>query len=282
MCTFAERKFLSMHKLKSILIALVCTVAFSSCSKFHRLMKSTDMEAKYTAAVKYFDKKDYYHALQLLEELNTVYRGTSKAEMTYYYYTFCTYYIDDFTLAAYHFNNFVQSYPNSKYAEEMQYMYAYCYYLDSPIASLDQTSTIDAIDKFQIYINKFPGSERVAEANKLIDELRAKLERKAFDNAEMYYRTEHYKAAVVAFSNALKDYPNSQFREKAMYLSFRSAYLYADNSVEAKKAERYRAAREDYLRLIDNFPKSRYLREAENLYDSLLKKIGGAGTAQNP
>jgi outer membrane protein assembly factor BamD len=271
-----------MAKLKSILALTIISLIFSSCSRFQQLMKSTDMEAKYNAAVKYFEKKDYYHALQLLEELNTVYRGTTKAEMTYYYYTYCTYYIDDFTLAAYHFNNYVQSYPNSKYAEEMQYMYAYCYYLDSPVSSLDQTSTVDAIDKFQIFINRYPSSPRVAEANKMIDELRGKLERKAFDNAELYYRTEQYKAAVVTYANAMRDYPSSIYRERALYLSFRSAFLYADNSVEGKKAERYRAAREEYLKLVDNFPKSRYLRDAENLYETLLKRLGETGSNLTP
>ena len=58
------------------------------------MMKSTDMEAKYNAAVKYYEKKDYYHALQLFEELITVYRGTSTAEQSYFYYVYCTYYVD--------------------------------------------------------------------------------------------------------------------------------------------------------------------------------------------
>ena len=188
------------------------------------MMKSTDMEAKYNAAVKYYEKKDYYHALQLFEELITVYRGTSKAEQSYFYYVYCTYYVDDFTMAAYHFNNFVQSYPNSSHAEEMQYMYAYCYYLDSPIPSLDQTSTIDAIDKFQIFINKFPESTRVADANKMMDELRAKLEEKTFNNAKLYYRTSDYNAAVVAFSNFQKDFPYSLYIEESMYLGLRASY----------------------------------------------------------
>ena len=54
-------------------------------------------------------------------------------------------------MAAYQFNNFVSSYPNSKYAEEMQFMYAFCYYKDSPTPSLDQTNTLDAIEKFQLF-----------------------------------------------------------------------------------------------------------------------------------
>ncbi len=237
------------------------------------MMKSTDMEAKYDAAVKYYEKKDYYHALQLFEELISVYRGTSKAEQSYFYYTYCTYYVDDFTMAAYHFNNFVQSYPNSKHAEEMQYMYAYCFYLDSPIPSLDQTSTAEAIDKFQIFINKFPESTRVADANKMMDELRAKIEEKTFNNAKLYYRTSDYKAAVVAFANFQKDYPYSLYIEESMYLGLRASYEYASNSIDSKRVERLKASLEEYQKLVDNFSQSRYLRDAERIFENITKDL---------
>lgn len=231
------------------------------------------MESKYNAAVKYYEKKDYYHALQLFEELITVFRGTARAEQSYYYYTYCTYYVDDYAMAAYNFNNFIQSYPNSRYAEEMQFMYAYCYYQDSPSSSLDQSSTLEAIDKFQLFINKFPTSERVAEANKLIDELRLKLESKDFNNAKLYYRTEYYKAATVAFENLIREYPSTIYKEEALYLALRSAYLYAQNSVEAKQDERFQETIEQYYRLIDNFPESRYLRDAEKIFENSREAI---------
>jgi len=259
--------------MKRLLLIIFILVSISSCSKFQQHMKSTDMEAKYKAAVNYYEKKDYYHALQLFEELISVYRGTSKAEMSYFYYTYCTYYVDDFTMAAYHFNNFVQSYPNSSHAEEMQYMYAYCFYLDSPISSLDQSSTIEAVDKFQIFINKFPQSAKVEEANKKIDELRLKLEEKTFNNAKLYYKTENYKAAVVAFANLLKDYPYTKFREESMYLSLRASYNYAMNSIDSKRLERLKAAQEEYYNLVDNFAQSRYLRDAERLFEQISKEL---------
>lgn len=260
--------------MKRLILFIIPLMLLTACSKFQHYLKSTDMEAKYEAAVKYYEKKDYYHALQLFEELVSVYRGTSKAEKSYYYYVYCTYYVDDFTMAAYHFNNFVQSYPNSTYAEEMQFMYAYCYYLDSPISSLDQTSTLDAIEKFQLFINKFPNSSKVAESNKYIDELRLKLEEKSFNNAKLYFRTENYKAAVVAFANLLKDYPYTVYKEEALFLSLRSSYLYAVNSVDAKKQERFKMAAEEYYKLIDNFPQSKYLREAERTFESIQKELG--------
>ena len=268
--------------MKYILCLLCSIMLVSSCSKYQKLVKSSDMEAKYKAAVNYYDKKDYYHALQLFEELITVFRGTARAEQSYYYYAFCTYNVDDYPMAAYQFNNFVSSYPNSKYAEEMQFMYAFCFYKDSPTSSLDQTNTLDAIEKFQLFTNKFPKSDRVAEANKLIDELRMKLERKAFDNARLYYRTENYKAAIYSFENFLKDFPGSDNKEESLYLSLRSAYLYANNSVEAKKGERFKSTIEQYYKLIDSFPQSRYLRDAERLYEVSRKALGMDKTTSIP
>lgn len=263
-------------------IILFSLVLFNACSKFQRVMKSTDMEAKYNAAVKYYDKKDYYHALQLFEELITVFRGTSKAEMSYYYYAYCTYYVDDFTMAAYHFNNFVQSYPNSKLSEEMQYMFAYCFFLDSPVSSLDQTSTLEAIDKFQIFINRYPSSDKVAQANKYIDALRLKLEQKAFDNAKLYYDIQQYKAAVVSMENVLRDYPATQYKEEALYIILKSRYNYAQNSVYQKQTERFKEVRESYYKLIDSFPQSKYLREAERIFRSSEAKIAGNKTDDKP
>lgn len=267
--------------MKKLFLLLITTLIFASCSKFQQISKSNDMEAKYNAAVKYYEKKDYYHAYMLFEELISVFRGTSKAEKSYYYYTYCTYYIDDYTLAAYHFNNFVQSFPNSVHAEEMQYMYAYCFYLDSPVSSLDQTSSVDAIEKFQLFVNRYPSSPKVAEANTYIDALRKKLEEKAFNNARLYYKMENYKAAVVAFTNLLKDYPGTIYKEEALFLSLRASYYYAKNSVPDKQLARYKASAEEYLKFIDNFPQSRYLRDAERIYEAVQKGIKGENAEIN-
>ena len=45
------------------------------------------------------------------------------------------------------------------------------------------------MDAFQEYIEKYPNSERVAEANKLMDELRENLIEKDYQNAFNYYKT---------------------------------------------------------------------------------------------
>ncbi|HRB87241.1 MAG TPA: outer membrane protein assembly factor BamD, partial [Bacteroidia bacterium] len=151
-----------------LLMALLLTLG--SCSKFNRIRKSGDMNMKYDAAVKYFENKKYFNALQLFEELIVVLKGTDKAESSYYYYCLSYFYTGDYTSAAYHFNNFAQTFPMSAKAEDALFYNAYCYYLDSPPSSLDQQSSLDAIRQFQLFINKYPTSQRVAECNKYIDE----------------------------------------------------------------------------------------------------------------
>jgi len=241
--------------------------------KYNKLVKSGDMEAKYAAAVKYFDKEDYTRALTLFEELMTVYRGTAKAEEVHYFYAYCNYNLQDFIVAGYHFRNFVKLFPSSKHTEECAYMNAYCYYLSSPDYSLDQTDTKLAIREMQRFTNQYPKSSRIPECNKDLDRLRAKLERKSYENAMLYYNTIDYKAAVVAFANHLKEYPDTKHTEEINYLIIKSYYLLAINSIESKKAERFRLAVDSYFKFVDAFPNGVLLKDAELIYTSALKNL---------
>jgi outer membrane protein assembly factor BamD len=241
--------------------------------KFNKLVKSSDMEAKYTAAVKYFKDEDYTKALTLFEELMSVYRGTEKGEEVHYYYAYCNYNLEDYILAGYQFRNFAKNYPNSVHTEECAFMNAYCFYINSPEYSLDQIDTKLAIKEFQRFTNQYPKSTRIAQCNDLLDKLRGKLERKTYENAVLYYNMSDYKAAITAMGNYLKDFPDTKHTEEVNYKIIRSHYLLALNSIESKKQERFKAACDAYLKFVDAFPKSTYLKEAETVYTSALKSL---------
>jgi outer membrane protein assembly factor BamD len=237
------------------------------------MTKTKDMDAKLDYAIKLYKKGQYFKALPLLEELLTVYRGTKKAELTYYYYAYTNYQLADYETAAYDFGNYSKTYPNSEYAEECAYMKAYCYYQDSPNYSLDQTSTVKAINEFQLFIDEHLRSTRVTECNKMIDTLRYKLETKDFENAKLYYHMEEYKAAVTAFENVLKDFPSTMYREEAMFLSVKSRYLLAENSFEEKKHDRYNAALTSYGEFTTAYPDSKYKKEAALIAENVRKRL---------
>jgi outer membrane protein assembly factor BamD len=255
-------------------LGVLMLAVLASCGEYNRLLKSTDYEKKYNAAISYYDKKEYTKALALLEELVSIYRGTNKAEKIMYYYAYSTYAVGDYLLAGYHFNNFVRTFPASDKVEECAFMYAYCYYLESPRYTLDQTDTKNAIKELQFFLNKYPESSRREECNKLIAALREKLEKKYYEIAKQYYFLDDYKAALVSFENLLKDYPDTKYREEVMFAIVKSNYLYASKSIESKKTERLKATIDAYNKFISYFPQgSIYSKEAENYFISAKKQL---------
>ncbi|MBI5217968.1 MAG: outer membrane protein assembly factor BamD [Bacteroidia bacterium] len=259
--------------MKIILLITLIAAIFTSCSEYQKLLKSSDFELKYRKAKEYYEKKDYFRASALFEELINIYKGTARGEEVYYYYAYCQYSQEDFIMAAYHFRFFARNFPNSKHVEEAEYLGAYCIFLESPEYSLDQTYTNKAIEEFQYYIEKYPASHKIDTCNKLIDLLRVKLEKKAYMNATLYYQLSEYKAAITAIKNMLKDYPDSQYREELLYIIVKSSYLLAEGSVEKKKKERYQSTVNEYYALVDEFPNSKHVKEAEHIFESSTKKL---------
>jgi outer membrane protein assembly factor BamD len=152
-------------------------------------------------------------------------------------------------------------------------MHAKSLYYDSPDFNLDQTSTQTAIVAIQDFLNRYPESKYKEEANKMYDELSAKLERKAFENAKLYSQMRYYQAAVTAFSTFQREYPSSAFNEEAAYLKIVAQFNLAEESVPEKQRERYFDTVGFYQAFVDKYPNSKYLRNAEALFDKSTKQL---------
>ncbi|MBC7410904.1 MAG: outer membrane protein assembly factor BamD [Bacteroidia bacterium] len=254
------------------LLFFIVASTFGGCSKYSKILKSSNYELKYNYACQYYEKQSYSKALPLLEELLTIFKGTEKGEKIYYYYCKTNYELGDYILAGYHCKIFARNYPNNEHAEECAYLHAYCFYLDSPKYSLDQTNTLAAIEEMQVFINEHPNSTRVAQANEIIDKLRYKIATKQYEAARHYYFVENYKAAIVAFENVIKDNPSTPYREKTMVAIIKSYYLLAEQSIDLKKAERYQLSIDNYYKFVDAFPISEQLKECESIYNKCVKQ----------
>ncbi len=267
-----------MLRFRLTLIAITLLFLGTGCaSEYQKVLKSTDFELKYTKAQEYYNKGDYYRAIPLFEELMPLYKGqSSKIEKLYYYYAYCHYGQKDYLMASFYFKNFVDYYPRSVYAEDAQFMMGYCYYKMSPRTSLDQNYSQKAIESLQLFANAYPYSDKLERVNQLIDQMRLKMEAKAFESAELYYRMRSYKAAGIAFKNLLQQYPDTPRAEEIGFLILRSNFLLAEKSIETKQEERYSNTLAEYYAFIDKYPTSKYGRDAERIYDAsrnMLQKL---------
>ncbi|MBU1008742.1 MAG: outer membrane protein assembly factor BamD [Bacteroidetes bacterium] len=263
-----------MFQKTAIFSLIVLTLALGSCkSTYQKLLKSTDQDAKYEAAMDYYEKKDYVKALELFDLLQAVYRGTAKGEEVSYRSAYCYYNLKDFIVAGYYFKRHAQTYPLSERAEECMFMNAYCFYLDSPRYSLDQSNTNEAIKELQAFIDMYPRSTRVSEANQLVDNLRAKLEAKDYNIAILFYRMGDFMAAITSFENVLKRFPDTDRREEIYHYMTLAYYEFAEKSIPSKKRERYESAIEAYNNLLFQYPESKYLKDLATVQEKSRLKL---------
>ena len=254
-------------------IGLLLILLTTACSDFNKIVKSTDYEFKYKKALEYYEDGEFVRSSTLLKELVSIYRGTSRADEVYYYYAKSFFGMKDYMMAGHWFRTLLNEFPKSKYAEESQYLVGYCFYMESPKPRLDQQVSQKAIDALQLFINLYPNSDREDEANRLIIELRDKLVYKSFLTGKLYYDLENYKAAVIALTNSLNDFPDTKYREDLMFMLLRAKYLLAVKSVEEKKELRLSDALDEYFTFVDEYPDSEHRKEAEKYYETTSKLL---------
>lgn len=240
-------------------------VTLTGCDPYRKLAKSDSIADKDTAALSYYRHKKYDQAVYLFEELTAVYRGHPRGEEMYYYYAYCRYFLGELVTAAFLFDDFAQKYPSSKHSEEFEFMTAKCYYQISDPYYLDQKYTYKAINQFQLFLSRHPGSVHKEKSMAYLTELRERLAKKAYEQANLYHKIGYHKASVEAFEVMINEYPDSKFREESQYLLLKSAVDLAKSSISTKRLQRYEEALEFHEKFVEKFPSSKFANEAENL-----------------
>jgi outer membrane protein assembly factor BamD len=258
----------------SWLLIFVLAGCVAGCrSEFEKVRLSNDPEKTLAAGHKYFENGEYLRAQTLYDLVLSQFRGRPESELLFFRYAYTYYHLRQYTLAAHYFGTFSNTFGYSDYREEADYMAAYSNYQLSPSFRLEQSQTLLAIEGFQNFINRYPFSPRVAECNRLIDVMRAKLEEKAFANAELYYDIGEYEAAIQSYENMLRDFPDTDRVEVVRFKIVNSAYLFAQKSVYEKRKERYELAIQKYMDFTRKFPDSEYTAEVKSIYDDSQEQI---------
>ncbi|QIX62550.1 outer membrane protein assembly factor BamD [Hymenobacter lutimineralis] len=265
-----------------VFVLLLSTLLLGSCTGYQKLLKSDDVNKKYTAAIQYYEKGDYARASTLLEELIPLLKGRPEAEKAEFYFANTNFQGRNYTLSAYYFQQFAETYGSSPQVEEARFMHAKSLFRDSPEFELDQSNTYTAIEAIQEFLNQYPESQFRPEAENMSKELQTKLENKAFESARLYYQLRYNQAAVVAFNTFQQQYPSSAYSEQAAFMKLTAQYEYAKESVEEKQRERYLEAIAFYQNFIDAYPQSKDLKAAEAMYNvarAEVAKLKPADTA---
>ena len=259
--------------MKKIVSLLIIIVLLASCNEYQKALKSEDPAIKFQMATKLYEAKKYNKAIRIFEQIASVYRGKPESENMYFMFSQSYYKTKQYYLAGYQFESFVSSFPKSEKAQEASFLGAKSYSMLSPEYSLDQTDTTKAIEKLQAFIDTYPNSQYLGEANSIVKNLNEKLERKVFENAKGYNTISDYKSALVALDNFIADYPGTPFKEEALFYKYDSAYQLGINSVPSKMEERLNVAKVAYANLIKFKADTKYKKQADEMLARVEKDL---------
>lgn len=263
---------------------LISVLMLSSCNSYNKLLKSTDYGYKYEAAKEYYISGHYTRSYQLLEELIMVMKGSDRGEESLFMLGMCFYNLRDYETATMYLDRYTKTYTKGEYTELARFYSGRASYLQSPDPRLDQSPTYAALNKLQEFLEFHPYSDLREDVNDMMYDLQNRLVMKEFESAQLYYNLgtyigncfyggSNYEACIITAENALRTYPYTRLREDLYMMILRSRYELAQRSVIEKSEERYMQAIDEYYGFKNEFPDSKYMKEADQIYKRCSAKV---------
>ena len=113
------------------------------------------------------------------------------------------------------FQEVIDDYPDSEWADPARYQLAIAAAKMSPGSGYDSTSIKEATARLDEFLKSHPEAQISESAEKQLNELREKEAKKNFDIAEFYERQKKINAAVLYYNVVIENYPDTTYAESA-------------------------------------------------------------------
>ena len=226
-----------MKRIYLSLLLVVLCLSLVSCGEYGLLQKTPDYEYKYEAAKAYLAEGKYSKSATLFYDLLSVMKGTANGEESLFLTAMSEFYGKHYDMAHNDFQKYIKAYPKGIYIEPAYYHSALSLYHQTPDPRLDQTSTIEAMGEFQAFLDRYPYSSLKEQTQEMVFSL----------------------------------------HERLSILVLRAKYQLAVKSIEDKRVERYRDAIDEYYAFENDFPESKYMKEAKEILQHSEKFVKRKG-----
>lgn len=249
-----------MRIMKLFAVVAAVFLIVSCSSSVDTALLSPDEHFQY--ALELYQEEDYQEAQTELQSILLQYPGSAVNDDAQYYLGLTYFKQEQFLLAAYEFSKLIRDIPASEFVPESQYMLSESYYQLSPVYQLDQAYTRKAIEEFQSFIDFFPLSPKVEEAEKKINEMNNKLAEKLYSNAEIYEKMEYTRAAIKYYGDVQEIYHDTDFGPMALFKKIELEIQY----------ERFSEAKEDINKFLARYPDHESARDVQQLEQQLASR----------
>ncbi len=246
---------------RRVLIAILCAILCGCAGTMPSIPNSP--ETILAKGDQYFQRKKYYQSQELFKAFLTRFAGHDRSDYAQYMLAESYYGGKEYALAAVEYRVLVTNYGYSEYVDEGFFKEAVCSYFQSPKPELDQAKAFQALSQFQQFIQVYPQSPLVPEADKYIALIREKLAKKDMENAQFYFGQKRYLSALVYLDKIIQNYPGNVYWLRAKYLKAKIFYV---------RGERMDEAAELLRQVLDSSADPRLKRDADLLLKRILKE----------
>ena len=165
--------------------------------------------------MKFFDKGKYSRAKDEFDYIIMTDPGSKLANESQYYKGESLFQMKEYDNAWVAFDRYVRFSNDVSKIEKSRYRICECTINLTNSYQRDQKQTKRALEQLQMFIEDFPQSELVQDAERSIATLRIKLAEKDFEVGRLYLKLEEYGSALIYFRSVLNNYYDTIFADDA-------------------------------------------------------------------
>ncbi len=216
---------------------LLITILLGCAKKQMVAPPTTGPEEAYKKAMVYYEEKKYDKAIDALQKFIFNFPGSVYAADAQFYLAESQYAKRNYSQAMLEYDFLLRNFTTQR-QEEVEYKLALSHYRTAPPYYKDQAPTVQAQERLEAFIAKYPKSQFLAEAEKALRATKEKLAQKEYEAARLYLRYDELNSALVYINYLLTTYPAADYTAQAQFLL---AQYYERKKEIAKAVELYEA-----------------------------------------
>ena len=174
-----------------------------------------DLSPRFEKAMGYFDKGKYTRSKDEFDYIIMANPGSKIANESQYYMAESMFQIEEYDEASIAFDRYVRFSPDYSKIEKARYRICECAINLSNSYQREQSQTHRALEQLQMFIEDFPASDLINDAEDAMLALRLKLAQKDYEVGRMYLKLEEYDSALIYFRSVLNHYYDTSFSDDA-------------------------------------------------------------------
>jgi outer membrane protein assembly factor BamD len=249
--------------LKLIILLLITLSLLLGCAGKGLKTIEGDPELLYKDGLTQFNKRDYSEALKRFELLKSSFPDsppyTVWAELKI---GDCHFFQKEYVEAIAAYEEFKKIHPSNEEIPYVIYQIGMAYFNQIFTYDRDQTFTQNALSNFEYLVANYPPSIFTEKTKDKIGVCRKRLADHEFYIGNFYYKNGKFKAASVRFQGLIEKFPKMPEEDKILFLLGKSC-LELDQKEKATEA---------LNKIVNEYPKSSYYKEAKEILDQGLKE----------